>query len=81
MADLNQEIRQTVAAAFGLAESAVTEDASRATVAAWDSLGQISLVLAVEERFGVTIAVADIAGLTSFAAVREILTRLTGRST
>jgi acyl carrier protein len=80
MADLNRELRQVVAATFGLAESAVGDDASRATVAAWDSLGQISLVLALEERFGVAIAVEDIAGLTSVAAVRETLVRLTGRS-
>jgi acyl carrier protein len=42
-----------MAAVFGIAESDITEDASPDTIEAWDSLRHMSLVLALEEEFGV----------------------------
>lgn len=73
---LDDDLRQVIAAVFGLPAAQVDETAGRDTVAAWDSLGQIGLVLALEERFGVSIEVGRIAELTSFAAARDLVASL-----
>lgn len=77
MTGLDQSIRQVVAATFGLDPATVDENASRETIAQWDSLGQIGLVLALEEHFGVSIEMSRIAGLVSFQAVRQVMENLT----
>lgn len=77
---LDADLGQVIAAVFGLDPAQVDRTASRDTVPGWDSLGQIGLVLALEERFGVSIDVARIAELTSFAAAREVVAALTAPS-
>ena len=73
---LDDAIRQVIAGTFDVAPETVDERTCRETLAAWDSLGQISLVMALEERFDVGIDVEHIASLTSFAAVRDLLESL-----
>jgi acyl carrier protein len=51
-------------------------DVSRARqlgVETWDSLAHVSLMLAIESEFDVTIDVADQLGLTSYPAIRLYL--------
>jgi len=50
---VEDRIKRVMAAVFGIAESDITEDASPDTIEAWDSLRHMSLVLALEEEFGV----------------------------
>lgn len=50
---MEDRIKRVMAAVFGIAESDITEDASPDTIEAWDSLRHMSLVLALEEEFGV----------------------------
>lgn len=66
-------IREVLAATFALDPATITETTANRDIPDWDSLGQINLVLALEARFGVTIAPEHIAGLTSFARIREVL--------
>ena len=42
-------------------------------VESWDSLAHVSLMLAIEGEFGVSIDVADQIQLTSYAAIRRYL--------
>ncbi len=71
--DLDTAIREVLAANFGLDAAAIPDTASNQTVAAWDSLGHIGLVIALEQRFGVSIDVEHIASMQSFARIREVL--------
>ncbi len=51
----------------------VPDDASTTTVASWDSVRHLSLILAIEERFDVSFDADEIPELTSFAALERRL--------
>lgn len=73
---LDDAIRGVIASTFDLPFAAVPDTASNQTIAGWDSLGQMELVFALEQRFGVIIGVEHIAGLQSFVRIREVLGEL-----
>ena len=52
--ELRQQLRAVMTTAFGLAPGGLPENACMDSVAQWDSLGHLTLVGAIEERFGVT---------------------------
>ena len=52
-----------------IAPETLDETSDMATVEAWDSLGHLNVVLAVEESFGVRFPPQDIPRLTSVAAL------------
>jgi acyl carrier protein len=63
---------EVAAAVFGVPpEEAAT--LSMDTHPGWDSLKQVEFLVALEERAGVRLASADLAGLTSVAAARDLL--------
>ena len=66
-------VRRLVAEVFQLDPAAVGPDDSPATIPAWDSLQHFSLVLEIEERFGVQLETDEIERLGSVAAIQELL--------
>jgi acyl carrier protein len=60
--------------------SEIGPDASSDTIANWDSLHHMNLVIAIEEEFGVTIPDEDAANITSLALIRLTLDELLGVS-
>jgi acyl carrier protein len=65
MLDRN-ELKRVMAAVLELEATALGDDASMDTVPGWDSLRQMNLVLALEDRFGITIPDEDAANATSY---------------
>jgi len=61
------------AAVFPDLTPAEIERASPATVAAWDSLANVTLLTVVEEEFGVEIPVDDLETLASFDLLLDYL--------
>src|ERR1700681_3461175 len=53
-ADNDAKLKRTLAEVLGVPEAEIGDDTSMDTVAAWDSLKHLNLVLAVEDRFGVS---------------------------
>lgn len=51
----------------------INDDTSPKTVASWDSLRHIELVMTVEEAFGVVFPPAEAATMTSLGAIRQVL--------
>ncbi len=43
------------------------------TIALWDSMGHMELMVAVEQRFGIRIAPEDVINLTSISLLKEYL--------
>jgi len=70
----------TVAEVLQVAPDSVNETTSMENCPAWDSLRHFSLILAVEDAFGVSFSSDDIPSLTEVAALRAELARL-GRTT
>lgn len=54
----------------------ISNQDSMSTVATWDSLRHIKLILALEERFGICFETAAISEITSFKAIVGAVQRL-----
>jgi acyl carrier protein len=66
-------VREVVARVFGIDPSRVDDGASPDTVEGWDSMGHLNLVCALEERFGISIDIADAMEMVNVAKIRELL--------
>ncbi|MFF1872497.1 citrate/2-methylcitrate synthase [Streptomyces sp. CB03911] len=71
------KVDQLLARTLGIAEDRVTDDLEYQSIREWDSLGHVSLMVAVEQEYGVevdndlTLALRSVADLREFAAGRE----------
>lgn len=71
------ELLLVIADALGVAATRVTRESSHETLAAWDSLGHVQVILAVEGHFGVRFRTDELPQLNSVKALAQRL----GRST
>lgn len=60
-------VTEVVAGALGLDVAEVGADASMETLAAWDSLQHLGVIMAIEAAFGCRLGAGEIARLTSVA--------------
>lgn len=67
------KIKEVMAAVLGVDPSTISEDASMDSIESWNSLRQMSLVLALEEEFGVSFPDEDAANATSFRLLSLVL--------
>ena len=74
MDDHRARLTQCFAAVFPDLTHAEIPTATPDTVAAWDSVANVSLLAVVEEEFGITIDVDDLELLTSFHGLLDYLT-------
>jgi acyl carrier protein len=65
------DIRQTVAEVFLIEVQQVSAESSPESIPAWDSMGHLSLVLTLEQKFGVKFDPDQIPQLTSIQAIAE----------
>jgi acyl carrier protein len=68
-------VRQAVSDIFGVPMSEVTVDSSPQTVEAWDSLGHLNLMLALEQSFGVQLSPEEISSMLDVGLVADTLRR------
>jgi acyl carrier protein len=68
-----EEVRQTVAEVFAVDSESVTPDTSADTLPAWDSMGHLNLILATEQKFGVTFDPDLVPKLTSVQALADAI--------
>ena len=62
-----------MARVFGLPRSAVSESTSNATVEAWDSLTHVTLILELEETYGIGLSAEDALAMTDVGAIKRVL--------
>jgi acyl carrier protein len=67
------EVRHIFADTFKVAAPAVTPDMSPENVAAWDSLGHMRLVTAIETQLPVRLTMEQIFAIDSFATLCRVL--------
>jgi acyl carrier protein len=75
---LLEAVREVVATAFGLPTSEVHAAFSAADTPAWDSLHHFTLIVTLEDRFGVTYTSDEIPGMTSVPAIARVTARHLG---
>ena len=66
-------IEEVVAKVFKVDVTEVTDLSSKETLAEWDSMGHLSLVMSLEERFKVSLSIADAMEMTSVQHIKRIL--------
>lgn len=75
---LDSRLRSVIGAVFDTDPDRLADDDSPRTIAAWDSVNHIHLVLALEAEFGVQFDPGELAGLTSVRLIRQRLERTAG---
>ena len=70
---IREKVKRMMAAAFHVSAAQIPDDASPQSVAWWDSLGHIELMLALEMEFGVTLPAEAIIDLVSLDAIESFL--------
>jgi len=71
--DIEERVKAILSEVFDLPASQVGADTSTDTVEAWDSLQHLSLVLALEEEFGIHFDDEETVALVSFPLIVTIV--------
>lgn len=67
------KLKQVLADVFGIDVSTIDETTSVDTVAEWDSLKHLNLVLALEEKFNVTLTEEQTVQILSYPLIKVVL--------
>ena len=70
--DLTDAIREVLAATFSLPVADVHESLAAAELPTWDSLHHFTLIVALEDQFGVTYTSDEIPQMTSIPAIARV---------
>ncbi len=73
-AEVEAKLAAIVRAVLDLPSEMDVTGAEQAAIGTWDSLAHVSLMLALESEFGISIDVTDQVRLTSYRAIRDCLT-------
>jgi acyl carrier protein len=79
MVDVRDSMRECFHAAFPAVQAAALETLSPERDPVWDSLATLTLVMLVEERFGIKIPTDEIPHLLSFDALAGYVERTRGK--
>jgi acyl carrier protein len=71
---IESRLRAITASVFGLPEEQLPSDADQSNLVAWDSLGHLRLIVALEGEFGIRFRTDRIARLTSLALLLDEIT-------
>jgi acyl carrier protein len=66
-------LRKLVAEVLRVSEEIVIDDMTLLNTETWDSFAHLELIVAIESEFEVSLSADDIAGMTSFGAIRAAL--------
>lgn len=76
MTDLTPRLRAVFVDALALDDTVDVERLAFRDVPAWDSVGHMALVAAIEDEFGVQLDTDQVIDLSSFAVARDLLAGL-----
>jgi len=68
-----QRLKEVLARIFTVSVAVITEDASPDTIENWDSLRYMSLVLALEEEFGVELTDDQVVEIISYKLIKIVM--------
>ena len=72
---MREDIKEVMAGVFRISASEIGDDAKINQLTNWDSLGHITLMLALEERFKLRIDSESILQLLSLEAIEQYISR------
>ena len=75
---LEKKIREIIAEALGVDEGILTPDLSIGDIEEWNSIGNLAMISALEEKLGIEIPMEDLFELTSIQGITEEVKKLVG---
>ena len=72
-ADNDVKLKRTLAGVFDLPPDAIADDDSMDTIAAWDSLAHLRLILALEEAFQISLGEQEAFEILSVPLIKTVL--------
>lgn len=76
-AELTEQIRQIMATTFRMDESELPDDTSQDTCARWTSLRHMTLLMSLEEHFGITFLMNEMTSMTSLPKIVAVVKQYT----
>jgi len=76
--DIEKEIHSIIAKEFGLKVDEVSNFQSASDIKDWDSIGQIQLVIAIEEKFNLSFEIEEIFEIITIGSIINIVNRKMG---
>ncbi len=70
-----EKLNKILADSFEISETEVLKNLSMDDISSWDSLTHMSLIVAIEDDFGIELTGDDIADMTSCDAIRTIVSK------
>lgn len=70
---MDDRVQKVLGSVLGINKDDVTPKISMSTVKGWDSLKQLTIILALEEEFGISISDGDVSTMTSYQGIRDVL--------
>lgn len=71
--DIRNRVYRLVSDVLGVEVEAINDDSSPDTIASWDSVTHINLILALEEEFCVSLSDEDVIEMLSVGLIQRIL--------
>ena len=71
-----EQVRNVASDILGIPADKITAESSPETIENWDSMQQLNLVLAIEEKFGIQLEPEDIEQMKNIGAVAAVVERL-----
>ena len=78
-ASLLEQVKDVASDVLGVPASSLKGDSSPDTIESWDSVQHLSLVMALEQRFGVSIDPADVEKMRTLESVAQVIARKLAR--
>lgn len=79
-ANLSLQVQNTIAQTLGVDVSLVSPDLSIGEIPEWTSIGNLSIIAAIEERFKIEIPLEDLFELTTVASLINETRKLLSKS-
>ncbi len=73
--DIKSQVYKVFAEVFKIPVEEIKKDMTSADVEEWDSLGQLNLIIAVENKFGIKFEVEDIFNITTVDSIIKIVSK------
>jgi acyl carrier protein len=70
---ISAELKSTILAAIHLDDWEIDDDTVASQVPGWDSLTHVSVIAAVEQRFGVRFGISDIVAMKKIGDLQRLL--------
>ncbi|HVU73308.1 MAG TPA: acyl carrier protein [Mycobacteriales bacterium] len=71
--EIPERVRGVLSTVFDVPAHTIDDDASMDTVAGWDSLQQLTVVLAIEEEFGIALTDDEVTTMVTFPLIVAVV--------